>query len=413
MRNKISVIIVDKDYKYHDYSGIKYDDGGQYSEKRFELKILDTGVGIAEKLNKLRGFDVIITIGDENIWGDLCYMPFYVRKKWVHLNKFDANSISLSIIATFKKNTLPRDDAPTLFSFFTCVHNTKREKLERLYYSMCSQTYNEWDWFIIDDSDDDKTLNIIESFSDFRITVLKNVTNHGNIGFNKHMAAMAADGDFLLEVDHDDELTPDCLSQLLAAYQEYPDSDFIYSNCLELKEPDNVPIIYGKGWGWGEGLTKTEVVNGREFTFSESPGVNPFSIRTIYAQPNHIRAWKRDFYHKICGHNVNYSVLDDQELLIRTFLYGKMTKVDKVLYIQYEGEGERGVSKDNTQSVRFGEIQRTTMLLMDMYDELIHNRILELGYDDIAWDDLQHRSIIWKKHKPGLEMMNNFYIPEQ
>ena len=55
MRNKISVIIVDKDYKYHDYSGIKYDDGGQYSEKRFELKILDTGVGIAEKL--FRGTD--------------------------------------------------------------------------------------------------------------------------------------------------------------------------------------------------------------------------------------------------------------------------------------------------------------------------------------------------------------------
>ena len=109
MRNKISVIIVDKDYKYHDYSGIKYDDGGQYSEKRFELKILDTGVGIAEKLNKLRGFDVIITIGDESIWGDLCYMPFYVRKKWVHLNKFDANSISLSIIATFLQISVTTD----------------------------------------------------------------------------------------------------------------------------------------------------------------------------------------------------------------------------------------------------------------------------------------------------------------
>ena len=119
------------------------------------------------------------------------------------------------------------------------------------------------------------------------------------------------------------------------------------------------------------------------------------------------------FYHKIGGHNTEMSVLDDQELIIRTFLHGEMTKVDKVLYIQYEGDGERGVSKDNTQSLRFGEIQRTTMLLKERFDKEIHNRILELGKEDDAWDEDAGQSILWKKHEAGKNMMNNFYIPEQ
>ena len=182
--------------------------------------------------------------------------------------------------------------------------------------------------------------------------------------------------------------------------------------CLELKHPEMIPITYGKGWGWGEGLTKSEVVNGTNYTFPATPGINPFSIRTIYAQPNHIRVWKKEFYHKIGGHNTEYSVLDDQELLIRTFLNGEMTKIDKVLYIQHEEDGERGDGNDsNTQSVRFGEIQRTTFLLSSIYDKQIHDRILELGYKDTAWNEELGYSTLWKLHIPGQNIMSNLYTP--
>ena len=46
MRKKITAIIVDEGYKYHNYREVKYDDGGKYSEKSFELMITDTGKGI-------------------------------------------------------------------------------------------------------------------------------------------------------------------------------------------------------------------------------------------------------------------------------------------------------------------------------------------------------------------------------
>lgn len=412
MKNKISAIIVDPDFTRHDYSGVKMDDGNVYSEKRFELKILDNANDILREIYHFGVVDAIVTIGDESSWGILPYLSYAFRKKWTHLDKFNAAAISSNIIATFTGN-IERKNTPTSFSFFTCAYLTPVEKFARLYNSMCAQTYREWDWYILDDSPNGEVAKMAEELEDPRIIVIKNHTIHGNIGFNKHTIAMACDGDFLCEVDHDDELTPDCLQMLLNAYNKFPKSDFIYSNALEVKEKTMTPIIYGKGWGWGEGLTKTEVVKGRNFTFSESPGINPYSIRTIYAQPNHIRCWKKDFYHKIGGHNTEMSVLDDQELIIRTFLYGEMTKVDKVLYIQYEGDGERGVSKDNTQSLRFGEIQRTTMLLKERFDKEIHNRILELGKEDDAWDESTGQSILWKKHEAGKNMMNNFYIPEQ
>ena len=116
-------------------------------------------------------------------------------------------------------------------------------------------------------------------------------------------------------------------------------------------------------------------------------------------QPNHVRCWKTDFYHKIGGHVQELSVLDDMELLVRTFLYGKMTKIEKVLYIQHEGEGERGVNSSTAQSTRFAEIQRTDQYLKWKYDMDIHNRILELGYEDTAWNEEFQTSVLWREHE--------------
>lgn len=412
MRNKISAIIIDREYKYRDYSGIFFNTYDNNAETRFQLKILENGENILHEIYDFNGVDAIITIGDKLDWKYLGALPFEYRKKWTHIDEYNSGAIVSNIISTFLYNIERKDDAPLKFSFFTCTYKTGKDNINRLYNSLISQTYKEWDWFVLDDSPDDETVDYIESLKDPRITVFRNSTRHGSIGFNKHMIAMACDGDFLIELDHDDEVTSDCLETLLNAYVEYPESDFFYSNCVELKVPSMTPIIYGKGWGWGEGLTKTEVVNGVKYTFSESPGINPYSIRTIYAQPNHLRCWRKSFYHMIGGHNTDLSVLDDQELIIRTFLSGKMTKIDKVLYIQYEGDGERGKADDNTQSTRFAEIQRTTFLIKNRFDAEIHKRIIDLGYVDDAWDDNLGYSILDKKHEPGQNMMNNFYTPK-
>ena len=409
MINRLKAIIIDSLCSLHDYSLVKsVDKLWNNSERGFDLILLDNISNIDEILWENKDFDSIITICEnENceIYNNFCQRGFQFRKKWCNFNEFNSVKIANAIIGTFFTNMTRDNGRFPLFSFFTCTFNTPKEKIERLYSSIVSQEYIEWDWFILDDSTDDSVINIIESFNDYRITIIRNSTNHGSIGFNKHAIAMMCDGDYLVEVDHDDELTCDCLKYLKMAFETYKDTDFVYSESLELAGDES--IIYCKGWGFGEGKRGKEIVNGVEYEKNIIPEVNPFSIRTIYSQPNHVRCWKKSFYHLIGGHNTSFSVMDDCELIIRTFLNGKMTKIDKILYIQHEDKGKRGESGNNTQSIRYGEIQRFAWYLKRYYDKKIHERILELGFTDYAWNENRGESELWRDHEPGLEVMSN------
>ena len=387
MRNIISVILIDPEYKNHavDKLGCIVSD---FSEQKFDIRCLTDTNDLLKKLNAFRGVDSIISIGENIDFTPLNEMSFEFRKKWVHFDEFDAEKISASVIATFEYNiSRERPKEVALFSIFTCTFNTTKKKLERLHDSLVGQTYPNWNWWILDDSKDNFTTDYIAKLNDPRIFVIKNVSNHGNIGYNKHIIASACDGDYLVEIDHDDELTSDCLEKIKEAFDTYDDADFVYSDTLEYIDETNQAIYYGNEYGFGEGKYRSEAVNGVEYNIAVScPNINAKTIRTIYTQPNHVRCWKKDFYHKIGGHNMDLSVLDDMEILIRTFLYGKMAKVDKVLYIQHEGE--RGdTSTDNAQNKRFKEIQRVVWLLKEKYDKAIHERILELGAEDPIWDE--------------------------
>ena len=410
MISRIKAIVFDMDAKSHDYSGIRSEQFHDAAETGFDFVVRDGDCDPLRVLSENRGFDCIITVGDGPYMERLSDLPFRTRMKWVHFDVFEPDRMSDTILNVFTSNI--GRQAPhgfEMFSFFTCTFNTGREKLLRLYRSMLAQTYRDWEWVVLDDSTDGETVDILNGLGDPRIIVYRNSSDHGAIGFNKRSAAMLCNGDYLVEVDHDDELTPDCLQCLWDAFETYPDVDFVYSDTLE--DIGGQSVVYPEGWGWNEGTSRQEKVGLRDVTISVSPGINPFSIRTIYAQPNHVRCWKSSFYHRIGGHNPGLGVLDDMDLIIRTFLEGSMAKVDKVLYIQYEGEGERGNGGSSTQSVRFAEIQRTCHLLKVRYDKQIHDRILQLGYNDIAWDEQQGCSVLWAPHERGLEIMSRTYSP--
>lgn len=405
MRDIISAVIIDSQKDKHDYSLIKTDKVFKYDETEFDLKVLSSTEDIFIQLSSFKGYDALITVGNDLDFSELNTAPFEVRKRWTHLSEFNKDNIITNILNTFLGNIgRKRNEGEKLFSIFTCVFNTPKDKFFRLYYSLARQTYNNWNWWILDDSSNGEFESYSYGINDERIHIIRNISNHGSIGFNKHVIAMACDGDYLVEVDHDDELTPDCLEYLNKAFSTYPDSDFVYSDDIELM--NGKVISYGEHWACGEGCEREETVNGNELTISVTPQITPYSIRSIHMQPNHVRCWKADFYHKIGGHTQELSVLDDMDILVRTFLNGKMTKVNKVLYIQDEGDGERGKTSDTAQSKRFAEIQRTDQYLKWKYDMAVHKRILELGFEDTAWNEQEQTSILWVDHEPS-NIMNN------
>ena len=103
-----------------------------------------------------------------------------------------------------------------------------------------------------------------------------------NIGELKRFACLACRGDVLVEVDHDDELTPDCVAELVAAFAE-PQVDFAYSNCCEINE--GKPWRYDEKYGWWyrpfawDGQPQWECV-----AFDPSPA----SFSKIRFAPNHV-----------------------------------------------------------------------------------------------------------------------------
>lgn len=395
MRSRISAIIITK--KEIDESKIQ--SRNEFYEKGFDLKIMDSCDGICDVLSDFYGVDCIITIGNDLDLDKLSALPMYIRTKWVHVDDLDELGIGDCIIDTFIYNLNRKDVSSKKFSIFMSAYNTDKDKLMRLYQSLLNQTYGEWNLWILDDSSEDNTnvSDFVSEINDYRINFIKNVNRHGNIGFNKHLIAMACDGDYLLEMDHDDYLTPDCLELIHEAFVR-TNCDFVYGYVIELS--DGRPVLYGDKWGYGGyGYIDECLLDGKRYKFSVTPDINAYTIRTIYTQPNHPRCWRKDFYHKIGGHDINLSVLDDQDILVRTFLNGTMCKVPKVLYVQDEGERKEG-SGDTTQSKRFNEIQRTCQLLKFRYDRLIHERLLSLGHEDPCWDDEKKYSDLEKESEP-------------
>ena len=185
-----------------------------------------------------------------------------------------------------------------LISLFTPTHNT--QFLDRLARSVARQTCAEFEWVIVPNGDAGE---VRVDLPQARIVPYEGQSQ--NIGALKRFACLACRGDVVVEVDHDDELTPDCVAELAAAFADSR-VDFAYSNCCEINE--GKPWRYDERFGWRyrpfewDGQSQWECV-----AFDPSPA----SFSKIWFAPNHVRAWRADFYRRIEGHDPTRSVLDD------------------------------------------------------------------------------------------------------
>ena len=323
----------------------------------------------------------IVSFGSVNEFGILSRAPFEIRKMWLHFNNTEnLPEIGRQVFHCFLANALTKRIDIPLITVFTPTYKTG-DKLLRPLSSLLSQTYNNWEWVIIDDSDDDgKTFKELTEMAknDYRIRPYRADCHSGVIGHLKKTACDLARGEYLLELDHDDELTPKTLEWVVATYKKYPDVGFVYSDFAECGE-DSSPVTYGPGWGFGYGSYREEKYNGVKYMVVNAPRINAKSIRHIVAAPNHLRSWRKSLYASIGGHNEALHVVDDYELVIRTFLSTRMALIPKLCYIQYRN------MTGNTHQVRNKDIQRLVRYSSMWYEDKIHERLIELGVDDFIW----------------------------
>ena len=238
------------------------------------------------------------------------------------------------------------------FSIITPSYK-KTPYLVVLYNSITAQTYENWEWVLWLNNDLYEKDLPEKIRRDERVKIYRTEEKSSSVGYHKHHAFHRGSGDILVEVDHDDVITPDCLEELNKAYQD-PEVGFVYSDDAILSD-DFVPYNEAHGWSFDSHQYKE-----RELTVMNTWEPTSHSVGFIWYAPDHIRSWRKDLYCKLGGHNVELDICDDHELLIRTYLVTKMHHIKKPLYI-YRVYGE------NTYLERNAAIQVKTVELQRQY----------------------------------------------
>lgn len=325
------------------------------------------------------GISLVISIGPLSCFKDLMHIQI------PHYNFSNESELNGDLIYKLYSDSTFADLNPTV-SIFTPAYNSFK-RFDRAFESVINQSFKDWEWIILDDSPDSKNFDYINDKikNDSRIKLYKSNKQDGFVGSTKRQVASLCNGKYLLELDHDDELHFLALETIVSAFKKYPDAGFCYSNCTEIFE-DGGHVRYGKGYAKGFGVHFDQHYQGRHLLGSDTP-INASTIRHIVGVPNHLRCWRKDVYFDINRHNNKMAIVDDYELIVRTFLKTKFIHIPDVLYIQYMNSGG-----NNTQEPRRAEIQRMVQATQKYYDKAIHERIIELCGDDWLWNEERQQS---------------------
>jgi glycosyltransferase involved in cell wall biosynthesis len=209
----------------------------------------------------------------------------------------------------------------SIVSLITPTHKTT--KLRRLYESIAAQTDKRFEWVIIPNNGADLSVIPQEDW----IRVVPYTDSNSNIGALKNFGFMQGQGELLAEVDHDDELLSNCVEKLI---ENKDKGDFIFSNNLVLHNDE--PYTWGPSYGWRYG---TFNYKGKDCLINIAYPPFPGNFSWQWWAPNHVRVWRKEFYHRIGGHDINLKACDDGDLMCRSMIYGTIHHINEVLYVYY------------------------------------------------------------------------------
>lgn len=206
------------------------------------------------------------------------------------------------------RQILDRLESRPKFSILIPTFNPPLRWLERAIDSVRRQVYPHWEICIADDASTDPAVTpfLNHAGNDPRIRVEFRQAN-GHISKASNSAAKLATGDYVVLLDQDDELTPDCLLELAGAAQgELP--DVIYS------DEDKVDA---------EGKRRDP-----HFKPDWSP---EFLLACNYMC--HVFAVRRELFHAVGGFRIGFEGAQDHDLALRVAEQAKrIVHVPKVLY---------------------------------------------------------------------------------
>lgn len=239
-----------------------------------------------------------------------------------------------------------------MISIFTPSHNPKW--LDECYESLKAQDFEEWEWVVL--------LNgaLWTPPKDKRVRVFWSEAK--GVGALKREAVEHCRGEILVELDHDDWLSPPALRIINAAFNLHDDVSLVYSDNAQVNE-DGSPNMdrYAEGHSW------TYRMEG-EFQVIEAKPPTPHNVSYVWYAPNHARAFSRNHYDKVGGYDASLDICDDIDLMCRLYQSGPFLHIPECLYFQRMHPNN--TQRDPETNAR---IQRETVRI---YDENVQRNAL-------------------------------------
>lgn len=365
--------------------------------------LLNCTVHITNKIGKLNNiysanYHLLITLHNEiaDEIADIKELTGF--KKHIKLKTSDFSNVNIFnelVNNRFILNcSLDRSYLRPVFSLFTSTFNSYH-KIIRAYNSIKQQTLLNWEWIIIDDSPDDEHFHFLRQnlSHDCRIRIYRRSENSGSIGNVKNEAVSLCRGNYVLEMDHDDEILPSVLEDSANLFFSNEEIGFIYMDFINIYENgDN--FKYGDNICKGYGSYYCQKYNDKWVYVYNTPNINNITLSRLLCCPNHPRIWRHNLLLKIGNYCEHLPICDDYEILLRTAVNCKMAKIPKLGYVQYMNN-----SNNNFSLIRNREINRIGPQYISpiYYNEYkIAEKMAELGaYEDPFQKDTINNVNIW------------------
>jgi glycosyltransferase involved in cell wall biosynthesis len=122
------------------------------------------------------------------------------------------------------------------------VYNAERY-LRQAIDSVLGQTFTDFELLILDDASTDRCLEIIESYSDLRIRIIRNESNRG-VAYSRSKVLPLARGEYVAVLDADDIALPERLQVQVSYLDSHPDICLVGSAYQVIGDDGSVKSIY-------------------------------------------------------------------------------------------------------------------------------------------------------------------------
>ncbi len=240
--------------------------------------------------------------------------------------------------------------------------------LSRAVESVMSQSHTDWLLWVVDDGSNDRTAELLDTYTDSRINTLRIPHQGVSSARNAGVRASRGRGDLLAFLDSDDEWLPLKLERQLEYWNENPHVSLVYSSEIWIRDGRRVnpPKQY-------RGMAGRVLIP---------------SIRACVISPS-TAMMKRETFEELGGFDESYPVCEDYDLWLRLCSRHEVGWIPEPLVIRHGGRPDQlsgsTSAMDYWRVKAMAHLRQTTSLSADeqavLEEEIVRRgRVLLKGY---------------------------------